>query len=274
MQSQNDGRGVRIVSLIRPDAQRNRNHRAGSTARRRHALGFRPVLHELELRQLLATSAIIGPTVPMSTLNLQLDSATSTTLTQLMPLITAAGATVQSTTISGLYEVQGPSREHGAARPGALGQLGRAVRRPAADASQIATVPNDPDYTNGDEWAAQRHLGHQRPRGLERHHRLGQGDRRRHRHRHRLQRSRPVRQRLDQPGRDPLQRAPQPDGRLRRRRHHVHRPEQSGQPGARQDRRHQRRRHHHRRPTCSPRRAPAAGPAARPRTATPPTPTT
>ena len=62
-----------------------------------------------------------------------------------------------------------------------------------------------------------------------------------------LQPSRHLRQRLDQSARDPLERARQPDGRLRRRRHHVHRPEQSGQPGARQDRGHQRRRHHHRR---------------------------
>jgi len=49
----------------------------------------------------------------METLNLQLDSATATTLAHLMPLITAAGGAVQSTMISGLYEVKGPSTEMG-----------------------------------------------------------------------------------------------------------------------------------------------------------------
>ncbi|MGP0066604.1 MAG: hypothetical protein ACLQGP_23820, partial [Isosphaeraceae bacterium] len=58
---------------------------------------------------MLSLAPIVGP-MPSSleTLNVQLRSG-SGALTQLMPLITSADATVQATTISGLYELEGPA---------------------------------------------------------------------------------------------------------------------------------------------------------------------
>ena len=96
-------------------------------------------------------------------------------------------------------------------------------RRP----SRIADAPNDPDYVNGTEWQLNGTWGINVPGAWN----VTTG-------------SAQVivadtdtgiayndpdlyRQHLDQPGRDPLERAPQPDGRQQRRRHHVHRPEQS-----------------------------------------------
>ena len=68
-----------------------------------------------------------------------------------MPLITAAGATVQATTISGLYEVQGLT-----AKIGTLSQqlsANSAVQSAAPmQTLQIQTVPNNPYYTNGTQW--------------------------------------------------------------------------------------------------------------------------
>ncbi len=68
-----------------------------------------------------------------------------------MPLITAEGATIQATMIDGLYQVQGPAAN--------MSQLALALSAsPAiqyADPVQTVTdlaAPNDPDYTNGDEW--------------------------------------------------------------------------------------------------------------------------
>ena len=103
-------------------------------------------------------SAIIGPLPSSSTpapaqetLNLQLQPGSVGALSQLTPLIAADGATIQATTIAGLYEVQGPTAN--------LGQLALELSaNPAvqyADPAQTVsdlTVPNDPDYTNGDEW--------------------------------------------------------------------------------------------------------------------------
>ncbi len=100
---------------------------------------------------MLSTSAVVGPTVPVETLNLQLKSGTSATLAQLTPLFTAAGATVHSTTISGLYEVEGPT-----ANMAVLAQqlsVKSAVQSAAPmQMLQIATVPNDPGFTNGSQW--------------------------------------------------------------------------------------------------------------------------
>ncbi len=121
-------------------------------ARRRRAFrGLRPRLDALETRQLLSSSAVNGPTMPMETLNLQLSSAAGATLAHLMPLITAAGATVQATTISGLYEVQGPSADMGTLAQ----QLAASSTVQYAEPVQtlhVATVPNDPDFTNGSQW--------------------------------------------------------------------------------------------------------------------------
>ena len=68
-----------------------------------------------------------------------------------MPLITAKGATVQATTVSGLYTLQGSAAT--------LGQLAGALSaNPAVrDISpvqmvQVQTAPNDTDYVNGSQW--------------------------------------------------------------------------------------------------------------------------
>ena len=112
-------------------------------------------------------------------------------LSQLMPLITAAGATVQATTISGLYEVQGPAATW-TSSPQELSANPAVQYADPAQTVQDLHGAQRPGLHQRRRVAAQRHLGHQCPRGLERHHRLGSGDRRRHRHRHRLQPPRPV----------------------------------------------------------------------------------
>ena len=100
---------------------------------------------------MLSTSAVIGPTVPIETLNLELKSGTGATLAQLMPLFTAADATVQSTTISGLYEVEGPTANMGALAKQLSANSAVQYAAPM-QTLQIATVPNDPDFTNGSQW--------------------------------------------------------------------------------------------------------------------------
>jgi hypothetical protein len=94
---------------------------------------------------MLSVSAVAGPMPALETLNVQLQPGPGGSLSQLMPPITAAGATVQSTTISGLYEVQGPSASMAALAQ----QLSASSAVPYADPTQmlrIATDPNDPFY--------------------------------------------------------------------------------------------------------------------------------
>ena len=85
------------------------------------------------------------------TLNVQLQTGKFGSLPQLMPMITAVGATTQSTIIPGLYTVQGPTAS--------MAQLATKLSAsPLVEYAQpqkmvqTQTVPNDPDYTNGDEW--------------------------------------------------------------------------------------------------------------------------
>jgi hypothetical protein len=136
---------------------RGRGLRIGMPARRhrRRAANGLGGLDELETRTLLSTSGLMGPmpapAPAQETLNLQLQPGSLGALSQLMPLIAAEGATVQATTVSGLYTVQGP-----AANIGPLAQALSANRAVAyADPEQTVsdlTVPNDPDYTNGNQW--------------------------------------------------------------------------------------------------------------------------
>ena len=91
------------------------------------------------------------PVPATETFNLQLQPGSAGALSQLMPLITAQGATVASTTISGLYTVQGPTAN--------ISQLAQDLStNPAveyADPVQtvhVLTVPNDAGYVNGDQW--------------------------------------------------------------------------------------------------------------------------
>ena len=123
--------------------------------RRRAASGLGLRLDELEARTLLSASDVMGPmpapAPAQETLNLQFQPGSVGALSQLMPLIAAEGATVQATTISGLYTVQGP-----AANIGPLAQVLSANPAVAyADPEQMVndlTVPNDPVYVNGSQW--------------------------------------------------------------------------------------------------------------------------
>jgi subtilisin family serine protease len=129
-----------------------RSSRADSVARRRRrAAGFRPGLLSLEARQLLSATDFMGPTVPMEALNVQLQTGSSANLDQVMPLLYANGAIVQSTQIPGLYTVNEPL-------PMISGVTQQLATNPAVQFAapvqtfQEATVPNDPHYTDGSEW--------------------------------------------------------------------------------------------------------------------------
>jgi len=87
----------------------------------------------------------------MEILNLQLRSGPGTSLAQLMPLLAGTGASVQSTSIPGLYEVRGPSAKLAAVAEQLAAS--RAVQfLDPMQTLQIQTAPNDPSYTNGTEW--------------------------------------------------------------------------------------------------------------------------
>ena len=111
----------------------------------------------LEQRTLLSVSSILGP-MPLATtavapeiLNVQIQPGSATALAQLTAQLTAEGATLQATTVSGLYVVQVPVTN--VAQVSVDLSASSAVRY--ADPVQMVqdlTVPNDPDYTNGDEW--------------------------------------------------------------------------------------------------------------------------
>ena len=74
MSSHPSRRAARILTFNRFASKRAHSHRGGSTARRRSALGFRPRLDHLETRQMLSTSAVMGPMPSLETLNVQLKS--------------------------------------------------------------------------------------------------------------------------------------------------------------------------------------------------------
>ncbi len=108
-------------------------------------------------RTLLSVSSILGP-MPLATtavapeiLNVQIQPGSAMALAQLTAQLTAEGATLQATTVSGLYVVQVPVTN--VAQVSVDLSASSAVRY--ADPVQMVqdlTVPNDPDYTNGDEW--------------------------------------------------------------------------------------------------------------------------
>ena len=136
-----------------------RDHCPGRTAQPdRRGQWIALALDHLETRTMLSVSAIINPMPSSSTpapaqetLNLQLQPGSLGASSQLTALITAEGATVQATTVSGLYELHGPAAN--------LDQLALELSaNPAvqyanpAQTVSVLTVPDDPDYTNGDEW--------------------------------------------------------------------------------------------------------------------------
>ncbi len=141
----------RLASFNGLTSRPKRGRRAESRARRHHRLGYRPDLSELETRQLLTVSAIVGPVMPPETLNVQLNAGSVADLSQLMPLINAEGGTVQSTMISGLYEVQGSATNMAALAQQLAGDAAVVYAQPQ-QTLQIASAPNDPEYTDGQQW--------------------------------------------------------------------------------------------------------------------------
>ena len=120
-------------------SNRGRRTRLAISRRRRSAARIQPTLDYLEARTLLTagldqiaylvnppseiatveaggnsapveTASTSSPVVTQETLDVQLHPDASGALSQLMPLLAAAGAMVQLTSISGLYEVSGASR--------------------------------------------------------------------------------------------------------------------------------------------------------------------
>ncbi len=131
--------------------------RTGVTRRRR---GVRVLLAAewLEGRTLLSVpgsgsvpSASPATSTEFGTFNLQLQSGSLQALSQLMPVITADGATVTSTTISGLYVVQAPETHVGQLEADLSSNPAVAYAEPV-QMFQIQTAPDDPDYQNGDQW--------------------------------------------------------------------------------------------------------------------------
>ena len=194
-------------------------------------------------------AAVAGAAEAATAWDLQLQPGDAGALSTLLPAIAADGASIGVTSVPGLYVVQGS-----AAAMGALGRTFAAspgvVYAGPEHILSAAAAPNDPDYTNGNEWQLNGTWGINAPGRLERHHRLRRRDRRRHRHR--------------------ASNYNHPDisttsGSTRPRSPSTVRPNltdvnddglitfadlnNSGQPGHRQDRRHQRRRRDHRRPT-------------------------
>ena len=138
------------------------DRRAGSRRRHRPArAGLLPGLDQLEVRTLLSTTAattvlpppadLAAPVASETTWDLQLRPDGEGALSTLLPAIAAAGSHIGSTPVPGLYVVDGP--------PASMAALGaRLAATPGvADAEpqhilSIAATPNDPNYTNNNEW--------------------------------------------------------------------------------------------------------------------------
>ena len=99
----------------------------------------------------LVPSASPATSSELGTFNLQLRSGSLQALAQLMPVITADGATVTTTTISGLYVVETPDQSMGQLEADLSSNPAVAYAEPV-QTFQIQTAPNDPDYQNGDQW--------------------------------------------------------------------------------------------------------------------------
>jgi subtilisin family serine protease len=98
------------------------------------------------------TASTSSPVVTQETLDVQLQPDASRALSQLAPLLATAGATVQPTSISGLYEVSGASAQIGQL----ASQLSASPLVQYASPMQmlhVADVPNDPQYVSGNQWA-------------------------------------------------------------------------------------------------------------------------
>jgi subtilisin family serine protease len=137
-----------ILSFPRSTRAGSRTRRTGARVARRRC---RLSLDQLETRQMLTAGPFVGPVSDLQTLNLQLQPGSAGSWAQVTPLLTAAGAVAHATTVPGLYEVQVPS-------PNLAALAQQLAANPAVQFAnptqtmQIATVPNDPNYTAGNQW--------------------------------------------------------------------------------------------------------------------------
>jgi subtilisin family serine protease len=110
----------------------------------------------LEIRRLLSASGTAGAPAPLplpaqTTLEFQLASGPNGSLATLLPLISAAGATVSPTLLPGLYEVVGPSSSMNALATQLASSPAVQYAEPMLTVTDLQ-APNDPSYTNGAEW--------------------------------------------------------------------------------------------------------------------------
>ena len=149
------GWSLRFRRLLADLARARRS--ASRLGRGLHGAGCPPVIDYLERRTLLAVSAFVGPvaaptsTPEQTTLNLQLEGKSSQALSQLMPLITAAGATVAPTSVTGLYTVEATAASLGQLAADFSANPAVAYAQPV-QTFQVQTAPNDPLYVAGDQW--------------------------------------------------------------------------------------------------------------------------
>ena len=149
---------ARLLSVYWPAHDPRRNHRSGGTmwsGRRGRTTVL--LIEDLERRTLLSVSSIMAATpstttpAAQETLNVQFQPGSSSALSQLTSELAAEGATLEATTVSGLYQVQVP----GANGAQVALDLSASPAVSYADPEQTVqdlTVPNDPGYTNGTEW--------------------------------------------------------------------------------------------------------------------------
>ena len=149
----------------------------------RRSLRMPLIIDQLETRTMLSVSAIMGPmpshaAAAPATLNLQLQPGSVGALSPLMPGSRPRARPSRRRRSPGSTRCRAPPRTWASSprssrptRPSSTPARSRRSRsRPCPTTRTTPTAPV----------AAQRHLGHQCPRGLERHHRLEPGDRRRH----------------------------------------------------------------------------------------------
>ena len=146
-----------VIAKLRLARRLEHEHRAFLRARRigrAGRVGLR--LEQLEKRTMLSATAVIGPRPSPSppaeeTMDLQLQPGSLAALASLQTLISGNGATIEATTISGLYQLQVPTANMN--QLAALLAANPAVQyaQPAQTVTDLAE-PNDPDFTIGDEW--------------------------------------------------------------------------------------------------------------------------
>ncbi len=147
--------GILSVDWVAKFETRREHRTRASSRQHRRRLEIDLGLDPLETRTMLSASVVVGPMPSpepvQESFNLQLKPGSVGAISQLMPLIAADGATVASTSVAGLFTLQGSAAN--------LGQLaGTLSANPAVqDVSpvqmvQVQTAPNDPDYVNGDQW--------------------------------------------------------------------------------------------------------------------------